>query len=62
MMKDKQTQSASSKAHKDSKETSKNLSGIKKLKTLDFGSSEGFICDVNTGVCGPVSQEKEGKE
>jgi hypothetical protein len=45
-----------------SKETLKDLSGIKKFKTLEFDSSSGFVCDINTGICGPVDQEKEGKQ
>jgi len=34
---------------------------IKKFKSLEFDSSSGFICDINTGICGPVKKE-EGKE
>ena len=32
---------------------------LKELQPKD--SSEGFFCDVNTGVCGPIQKEKEVK-
>lgn len=44
---------------KDTKETVKPL---KELKTIEFDSSQGFVCDVNTGICGPITQEEEGKK
>ena len=63
MLKDKETQSAtSSTERKDSKETLKNLNGIKKLINIELDSSSGFVCDINTGICGPVNQKKEGRE
>lgn len=37
------------------------LTDLSKIKTLDFGDSAGFVCDAETGICGPVNQEKEGK-
>lgn len=60
MMKDKQHPShSSSPEQKESKSTLKDLSGI---KTLDFGNSQGFACDAETGICGPVTQGKEENE
>lgn len=33
------------------------------LKDLQLNETvEGYTCDVNTGVCGPISKEKEVKE
>ena len=62
MLKDKDSQSAtSSSERKNSNETLKDLNGIKKLKSLDLDTSSGFVCDINTGICGPVNQKKEGK-
>lgn len=37
------------------------LQELKTIKTLDIDSSPGFFCDVETGICGPITQEKEGK-
>ena len=63
MLKDKQTQPAtSSNKKKDSREKFEDLSTLKKLKSIDLDTSSGFICDINTGICGPVNQKKEGKE
>ncbi|WP_026906077.1 hypothetical protein [Paucisalibacillus globulus] len=63
MLKDKQTQPAtSSNKKKDSREKLEDLSTLKKLKSIDLDTSSGFICDINTGICGPVNQKKEGKE
>ncbi len=63
MLNDKQSKSeASSTDGKDVNGALKVLNGIKKLKSLDFDSSSGFVCDINTGICGPVNQEKEGKQ
>lgn len=30
--------------------------------SLEMNTSEAFICDMNTGICGPITKEKEGKE
>ncbi len=63
MLNDKQFKSeASSTDGKDDNGAFKELDGIKKLKSLDFDNSSGFVCDINTGICGPVNQKKEGKE
>jgi hypothetical protein len=63
MLKDKETQPAtSSNKKKDSREPLKDLSTLKKFKSIDLDTSSGFICDINTGICGPVNQKKEGKE
>jgi hypothetical protein len=41
-----------------SKEEPKEIKGI---ETLDFGTS-GMVCDFETGVCGPINEEKEDKK
>lgn len=46
---------------KDVERAASKINDFKKLKTLEFDPSQGFVCDVNTGICGPVTQEKEGK-
>jgi hypothetical protein len=56
MLKDKQTISAASPERNDSKVTLINLNGIQELKSFDFDSSAGFVCDINIGICGPVIQ------
>ena len=53
MLKDKQN---------DSKAPLIDLSEIQELKSFDFDHSAGFVCDINTGICGPVIQEEEGKK
>jgi hypothetical protein len=62
MLKDEESNYTSSTNQKDSKESSKEMDGIKKLKVLDIDNSTGFVCDINTGICGPVEKKKEGKE
>lgn len=49
MLKDKQSISAASPERKDSKEPLEDLNKVKKLKSFDFDSSAGFVCDINTG-------------
>ncbi|MEH7226740.1 hypothetical protein V7112_23325 [Bacillus sp. JJ1566] len=62
MLNDKQTKSvASSTEGENVNKAMKELNGVKKLKSLDFDSSSGFVCDINTGICGPVIQKEEGK-
>ena len=39
-----------------SNHTLQDLSGI---KLVDFGESTGFVCDVETGICGPIDQKEE---
>jgi hypothetical protein len=58
-LKDKKTNSDTSPNKSDSKFKAMNL---KELKSLDKDDSAVFVCDVNTGICGPVTQEKEGKQ
>ncbi|WP_047986494.1 hypothetical protein [Ornithinibacillus californiensis] len=58
MLKDKKTNSDTSPNKSDSKFK---LMDLKELKSLDKNDSTAFVCDVNTGICGPVKQEKEGK-
>ena len=41
-----------------SKEEPNEIQGI---ETLDFGGS-GMVCDFETGVCGPINEEKEDKK
>ena len=38
------------------------LKPIQKLKGFDFADSNAFVCDMETGICGPVNQEKEAKK
>ena len=40
----------------ESTNTLQNLSG---LKLVEFGDSTGFACDVETGICGPITQKEE---
>ena len=37
------------------------LKPIQELKGFDFEDSDAFVCDMETGICGPVNQEKEAK-
>ena len=62
MLEDKQTISKVSLAEKDSTVTLTNLKGAQELKGIDFNGSARFVCDMNTGICGPAIQEKEGNE
>lgn len=32
---------------------------IEELKGFDFANSDAFVCDMETGICGPVNKEKE---
>lgn len=34
-------------------------SEVIELKSFSLDSSEGMICDADTGICGPVNEEKE---
>jgi len=38
-----------------------NIKPIQELKGFDFAASDAFVCDMDTGICGPVNQEKETK-
>ena len=62
MLKDKQNRSAASPERNDSKAPLIDLSEIQELKSLEFDLSDGFFCDINTGICGPVRKEEEGKK
>lgn len=63
MLNDKQVKSVESSTDgKDVNGALKELTGVKKLKSLDFDNSSGFVCDVNTGICGPVIQKEEDKK
>ena len=53
MLKDKQN---------DSKAPLIDLNDIQELKGFEFDLSDGLLCDINTGICGPVSKEEEGKK
>lgn len=35
---------------------------LKNIKTFEFDQSQAFVCDVNTGICGPIKEEKEEKK
>lgn len=37
-----------------------NVSNLKGLETIDF--SGGFICDVETGICGPAEKKEVNEE
>lgn len=37
------------------------LKPLKELKTLDTNDSNAFVCDLETGVCGPADKMKEEK-
>lgn len=37
------------------------LKPIQELKGFDFADSDAFVCDIETGICGPVNKEKEQK-
>lgn len=52
MLKDKNNQSTSS----------SDLVDSNKIKPLPLDISTGFVCDMDTGICGPVAPKKEGKE
>ncbi|MFS0823537.1 hypothetical protein DZB84_01700 [Bacillus sp. HNG] len=60
MVDDKQTKSTTSST--DGYGALKELNGVKKLKSLDIDSSSGFVCDVNTGICGPIKPKEEDKK
>ncbi|WP_156302516.1 hypothetical protein [Salinicoccus sp. YB14-2] len=34
-------------------------SEVIELKSFSLDSSEGMMCDADTGICGPVNEEKE---
>lgn len=36
-------------------------SEVKEIETLDLGSS-GMVCDFETGICGPINEQKEDKK
>jgi len=55
-MVEKQKQSTTTSQSNKDKRTMKHLT---KIKTLDLGNAQGFTCDTETGICGPVDQEKE---
>lgn len=38
------------------------LQPIQELKGFDTADSTAFVCDMETGVCGPANQEEEKKE
>lgn len=37
------------------------LKPMTELKGFDFGESDAMVCDMETGICGPVDKEKEKK-
>ena len=62
MLKDKQNRSEASPERNDSKAPLIDLNDIQELKGFEFDLSDGLLCDINTGICGPVSKEEEGKK
>ena len=61
LLNDKQKDSSNIKEEK----SSVNLTELKSfpdLTTIEFDDSAGFVCDVNTGICGPVTEKKEGEK
>ncbi len=46
---------------KTKEKTTINLKPIQELKGFDFTASDALVCDMDTGICGPVKQEKETK-
>lgn len=38
------------------------IQDITNIKTAKLDTVEGFICDVETGICLPVTQEEEEKK
>ena len=37
------------------------LKPIQELKGFDFADSNAFVCDTETGICGPVNKERKTK-
>jgi hypothetical protein len=62
LLKENKNQSAASPERNDSKAPLIDLNDIQELKSFEFDHSEGFVCDINTGICGPVIKEEEGKK
>ena len=58
MMENKQQ---ASKANANQEKPAFDLKPIQELKGFDFADSDAFVCDIETGICGPVNQEKEAK-
>lgn len=38
------------------------LKSIQELKSFDLGDTDVFVCDMETGMCGPANQEEEKNE
>ncbi|SOC45218.1 hypothetical protein [Salinicoccus kekensis] len=49
------------KSRKDS-ETNDTQSEVIELKSFSLDSSEGLMCDFNTGICGPVDEEEKKED
>jgi hypothetical protein len=62
MLKENENQTAASPQRNDSKVQLIDLNNIQELKSFEFDGSEEFVCDINTGICGPVIKKEEGKE
>lgn len=43
-------------------ETNDTQSEVIELKSFSLDSSEGLMCDFNTGVCGPVDEEEKEED
>lgn len=62
MLKENKNQTTASPERNDSKAPLIDLNNIQELKSFEFEGSEGFVCDINTGICGPVIKKEEGKK
>lgn len=38
------------------------LKPIQELQGFDFADSDAMVCDMETGICGPINKEKETNE
>lgn len=47
-----------SKVEKNNRNTKKEQK-LEKIPVLEFDQSSGFMCDVDTGICGPVNPKEE---
>lgn len=43
-------------------ESNDTQSEVIELKSFSLDSSEGMMCDADTGICGPVDEKKEDKK
>lgn len=48
-------------ASSEKKNPTLNLIDMKEIKEISLDNASGFICDINTGICGPVNKREEEK-